>query len=76
MAASLPRLEVEEETPEPLSEEKTAKSKRISREELYSDIAYTTRLSRIYVFMAVLSSIVAAIGVLRDNVAVSLSGRW
>ncbi len=70
VAASLPRLEVEEEKTELSDEEKKAKSKRISREELYSDIAYTTRLSRIYVFMVILSSIVAAIGVLRDNVAV------
>ena len=70
VAASLPRLEVEEKAQETSDEEKKAKSKRISREELYSDIAYKTRLSNIYVFMIILSSIVAAIGVLGDNVAV------
>jgi len=44
--------------------------KRISREELYEDIADTTDLSRVYIVMVVLSSIVAAIGILQNNVAV------
>jgi uncharacterized hydrophobic protein (TIGR00341 family) len=73
VAASLPRPELAEEEPETktLPEEKPKKkSRRIGREELYADLAYTTGLSRIYVFMVILSSIVAAIGVMRDNVAV------
>lgn len=74
VAASLPRPGLVEEEPEaktPLEEkQKKKKGRRIGREELYADIAYTTGLSRIYVFMVILSSIVAAIGVLRDNVAV------
>jgi len=73
VAASLPRPGLAEEVPEAktLPEEKPKKkSRRIGREELYADLAYTTGLSRIYVFMVILSSIVAAIGVLRDNVAV------
>ena len=73
VAASLPRPELAEEEPETktLPEEKPKKkSRRIGREELYADLAYTTGLSEIYVFMVILSSIVAAIGVLRDNVAV------
>ena len=44
--------------------------KRISREELYEDIADTTELSHVYIVMVVLSSIVAAIGILQNNVAV------
>jgi uncharacterized hydrophobic protein (TIGR00341 family) len=74
VAASLPRPELVEEEPEakapPEEKPKKKKSRRIGREELYADLAYTTGLSRIYVFMVILSSIVAAIGVLRDNVAV------
>jgi uncharacterized hydrophobic protein (TIGR00341 family) len=43
---------------------------RISREELYADIADTTRFSGVYLAMVVLASIVAAIGLVRGNVAV------
>ncbi len=46
------------------------KAKRISREELYEDIAGTAELSGVYVVMVVLSSVVAAIGILQNNVAV------
>jgi uncharacterized hydrophobic protein (TIGR00341 family) len=73
VAASLPRPELAEEGAETKTfpeEKPKKKSRRIGREELYADLAYTTGLSRIYVFMVILSSIVAAIGVLRDNVAV------
>ena len=43
---------------------------RISREELYADIVDSTRLSKVYVAMVVLSTLVAAIGLLTNNVAV------
>ena len=43
---------------------------RISREELYSDIVDNTKFTNIYVAMVVLSAIVAAVGLLRDNVAI------
>jgi uncharacterized hydrophobic protein (TIGR00341 family) len=43
---------------------------RISREELYADIADTIRLSSVYLAMVILASIVAAIGLVRSNVAV------
>ena len=43
---------------------------RISREELYADIVDSTRLSKVYLAMVVLSTLVAAIGLLKDNVAV------
>jgi uncharacterized hydrophobic protein (TIGR00341 family) len=66
--ASIPRPEPEEQ--EEPQQDSEARAARISREELYADIAYTTELSRIYVVMVVLSSIVAAIGILRGNVAI------
>ena len=43
---------------------------RISREELYQDVLDASRLTRMYVLMVVLSSIVASIGLVRSNVAV------
>jgi uncharacterized hydrophobic protein (TIGR00341 family) len=73
--ASIPRPEIPEKTP-PQQHESQAepspdkKIDRISREELYADIVVTTRLSTIYVVMVVLSSLVAAIGLLHNNVAV------
>jgi len=41
-----------------------------SREELYSDITNAVKLTRIYMALVVLSTIVAALGILRDNTAV------
>jgi len=73
VAASLPRPELAEKEPDvktPSDEKPKKKERRIGREELYADLAYTTGLTKIYVFMVILSSIVAAIGVLGDNVAV------
>lgn len=70
--ASLPRAEPEEKKeakekktePEPASKTKTV---RISRQELYADINQSAQLSRVYLVMVVLSSIVAAIGIMRNN---------
>jgi uncharacterized hydrophobic protein (TIGR00341 family) len=70
--ASLPRPEPaegkkenqKETQPEEVSESKTS---RISRQELYADITQSAQLSRVYLVMVVLSSLVAAIGVLRNN---------
>jgi len=69
--ASLPRKK-EEEKPEPEPEVKTKqkKSTRISREELYADIVGSTKMSNIYLIFVVLSTIVAAIGLMKNNVAV------
>ncbi|NYT01906.1 MAG: TIGR00341 family protein [Methanosarcinales archaeon] len=60
---------------EGLKNEKSAEGRvktktRISREELYTEISDTTRLTSVYVVTVVLSSIVAAIGILNNNVAV------
>jgi uncharacterized hydrophobic protein (TIGR00341 family) len=70
--ASLPRPEPpegkkekqKETQPEEVSKSKTS---RISRQELYADITQSAQLSRVYLVMVVLSSLVAAIGLLRDN---------
>jgi uncharacterized hydrophobic protein (TIGR00341 family) len=43
---------------------------RISREELHQDLEEASKATNIYIALIVLSSIVAAIGVLNDNVAV------
>jgi len=74
--ASIPRPEPQEETPPPAETvtkpEQPAESKadRISREELYADIADSAKLTKVFIIMVALSSIVAAIGLLRGDVAV------
>jgi uncharacterized hydrophobic protein (TIGR00341 family) len=74
--AALPRFE--ESEPEPSHQATQTSSDeavqtqvgRISREELYHDIQDVTQFSRVYLIMVILSSLVAAIGVMRDNVAI------
>lgn len=71
--ASVPREEeseekVEEEKPHVKKEEE--KMARISREELYSDINDATALSTVYMGMIVFASIIAAVGIYRQNIAV------
>lgn len=58
----------EENEPEPWEE--PLKGLRVSREELYSDISDGVKLTRTYMAMVILSTIVAALGILRDNTAV------
>ncbi len=68
--ATLPRAEPEPAaTPErPPQEEKPPQ--RIGREELYEDIKDAARCSRVYLAMVVLSTIVAAIGLYYNSVAI------
>ncbi len=68
--ATLPRAEPEPPvTPEqPPSEEKPPE--RIGREELYEDIKNGARCSRVYLAMVVLSTVVAAIGLYYNSVAI------
>jgi uncharacterized hydrophobic protein (TIGR00341 family) len=69
--ASLPRKKEEEKSePEPEVKTKQKKSTRISREELYSDIVDSTKLNGVFITMTILSTVVVAIGLLKDNVAV------
>ena len=69
--AAIPRSEPPAEPP-PGEHEPTppAELTRIGREELYADIVDSTRMSGVYLAMVVLSTLVAAIGLLTDNVAV------
>jgi len=55
---------------EAASEEKEKKMVRISREELYEDVEAAAQLTVFYMVMIFLSCIVAAIGILNNNVAV------
>jgi len=69
--ASIPRPKDEKKKPTSFEEKKEKKSKlRISREELYSDIVDSTKLNNVFVLMTILSTVVVAIGLLKNNVAV------
>lgn len=72
--ASIPRIDVSDEQDSASSEKKTetekAATSRISREELYTDIVDSTKLSKMYILMTVLSTVVVAIGLVKNNVAV------
>ena len=71
--ATIPRLpepEQAEQAPPAAGQPQPKKTLRISREELYADIGETVQPSPVYVVMVVLSAVVAAIGMLRDNVAI------
>jgi len=71
--ATLPRIEKEPEPEEKEPEgpeEQTLQGVRVSREELYSDISDAVTLTRVYMALVILSTIVAALGILRDNTAV------
>lgn len=62
-----------DETPDsdaPGSKKKQAGPGRISRDELYADVEPGTRLSRVYLLTTFLSALVAAVGLMRDDVAV------
>lgn len=73
--ATLPQPEEDEAEAEPKSEETESDEakkdrQRISREELYNDVTEGTKLTMVYIITVVLSSVVAAVGLMRDNVAV------
>jgi uncharacterized hydrophobic protein (TIGR00341 family) len=61
-----------EPPPEVSTEKKSPQrySDRVSREELYDDVAGGTRLTKVFLVTVALSAIVAAIGLIRGNVAV------
>jgi len=69
---SLPRPEEPEKKPEkekPRDEPAPqTKVDRISRQELYADINQSSKLSTVYLVMVVLSAIVAALGILLNNI--------
>jgi len=71
--ASIPRPEKsddEESQQESDNNKNSKKIGRISREELYDDIDGQANITWVYIIMVVLSSIVASVGILKDNVAI------
>ncbi|MEJ2152504.1 MAG: TIGR00341 family protein [Gemmatimonadota bacterium] len=67
--ATVPTVEEpEEEAEEPA--ERGHGPARVSREELYEDVSEASRLTHVYVVMVALSTIVAAVGLLRGDVAI------
>ncbi len=50
--------------------EQQGESERISREELYHEVSDTLGVTRVFLAMTILSAIVAAVGLMRDDVAV------
>jgi uncharacterized hydrophobic protein (TIGR00341 family) len=71
VAGSLPRVEEPEDKEEkPGSRSEFLIAGRVSREELYAQISDGSRLTPVYGIMVILSAIVAAIGLSRNNTAV------
>ena len=69
--ATIPRLKSIEENPDkPDLNEKKKLQNRLSREELYADVLDTSILSRSYILLIIFSSVVAVIGLLKNNVAI------
>jgi uncharacterized hydrophobic protein (TIGR00341 family) len=67
--ATIPRPNLDEDEKEETAEEKAEKT-RISAEEIYQSMADAAHISTVYVVLVLLASIVAAIGLLHDDVAV------
>jgi len=69
--ASIPRIDETSNGENGLSpDEESVAAERISREELYANVLSVSKPTKIYFLMAILSSLVASIGVLNNNVAV------
>ncbi len=72
--AALPRpkpTEEKEESPSDAESENNSKATpRISREELYEEVSESIVVTRVFVSLTILSAIVAAVGLMRDDVAV------
>ncbi len=71
--AALPRPPESEQAPgsdTPATARTRSAPSRISREELYADLSEHARITRVFLAMVILSTIVAAIGLSRNNVAI------
>ena len=70
--ATLPAIEEAAEGKEEAMEPTPAGGEpdRISREELHEDVAEGAKLTRVYVAVVALSTIVAAVGLIRDDIAI------
>ncbi len=61
------------ESEDPEGEEKTkgkAEPRRVSREELYEDLAEAAKLTNLFLVMVALSTVVAAVGLIRGDIAI------
>jgi uncharacterized hydrophobic protein (TIGR00341 family) len=65
-----PEKEPEAEAPVPPGKQLASNIGRISREELYDDVSDSAKLTKIFLIMVALSSVVASIGLIRSNVAI------
>lgn len=73
LEATLPRVEEAAEDGDISGEEENGdeeEPQRISREELYEDLAHGSRLTSTYAVMVALSTVVAAVGLIRGDVAI------
>lgn len=72
--ATLPRPPADPKKEEQPTEQQERQTKngnvRISREELYSEVSDTLGVTRIFIILTILSTIVAAVGLMRNDVAV------
>lgn len=70
--ATVPQPKVEEEEEEKGEEEESEQNivGRVSREELYSDVTSNSELNWVYISLVLLSTLVAGVGLVRDDVAV------
>jgi uncharacterized hydrophobic protein (TIGR00341 family) len=69
--AILPRMEVEEKPEVDIkNKDNESEAKRVYREELYEDINSVSSGGRTFILLVILSAFVAAIGLLRANVAI------
>jgi len=68
VAATLPRPEVKVEEQAEKGREEEGKEEHISKEELYSEIGETVKVTRVFLLLAILSAVVAAGGLLYESV--------
>ena len=70
--ATVPRVEEPEESPASQDEEPSDgdRHQRLSREELYQDLVSASRITLVYAVMIALSAVVAAVGLVRGEVAI------
>ncbi len=68
--ASIPRKKEKEDAAPADEEQEEKKADRISRHELYNDIIANTGVSSTYLLMVFLSAVIAAIGLVRNDMAI------
>lgn len=71
--ATLPRIPLEKEEDKKETEDEKKTPMRVNREELYNQVEDGAKLNLVFVTMVILSSIVASIGLMDNNVAVIIA---